>query len=289
MGVNFCEKTGAWLDGYLITWMDHLKDAVNKNWDSFVLIDGVEGSGKSSLAFTLAYYVDRSFKADNVVFTPDEFIKAVDKAKPKTAIVWDEFVMGGLGDDAMTQIQRTLIKKMVTMRKKNLYIFLVIPYIFMLRTYFAVGRSRMLINVFSPDGLTRGKWKLYNYQRKKDLYFKGKKFFEYKVPHTLMGDFGNYTNWNIIDDKEYQKRKDQAMKSIDVMSLGKREQKYREALKNIVVLMNQSGVTQRELSQITKFSNQHIKDLIREFGDERKQKPYINYTKSAELIRGEQG
>ena len=54
MGIKFCEKSGAWLDGYVMEWLENGKQAVKENWDFIGLVDGVEGSGKSSLAITSA-------------------------------------------------------------------------------------------------------------------------------------------------------------------------------------------------------------------------------------------
>ncbi|RLC97615.1 MAG: hypothetical protein DRI46_12715 [Chloroflexi bacterium] len=264
MGKKFCEKTGAWLDGYLWDWMEHAKAAVAKKWDYVVLVDGVEGSGKSGLAMTLAYYLDPTLSVDNVVFTPEQFIKAVDNSRPGQAIVWDEFVLGGLSDDALKQIQTTIIKKLVTIRKKRLYIFLLIPYIFMLRPYFSVGRTRLLIHTYSPDGLKRGYFKLYSYDRKKDLFFKGKKFYDYRVPCTKRGEFGNAMSWPFLDWKEYEEKKDEATESIQLNS-EKINDKYRKVFEKILVhYFDRIGVKQNEFSKVVGISTRTIQRILRE-------------------------
>jgi hypothetical protein len=265
MGVKFCDNTGAWLDGYVMEWMEHAKKAVDKNWDYVVLIDGVEGSGKSGLAMTCAYYLDKSFSHERVVFTPEQFIEAVDKSSPGQAIVWDEFVLGGLSDDALKEIQTTVIKKLVTIRKKRLYIFLVIPYLFMLRTYFAVGRTRLLIHTHSLDGLARGYYRLYNYDAKKKLYFRGKKFYDYAVVgSTKHGMFGNAQKWNFMDWVAYEQKKDEATETIQVG--GKTDNKYREAFKEMLFLWKNNMLphNQKLLSEATGISQN---TLTRMMGD----------------------
>jgi hypothetical protein len=203
-----------YLDGYLKENLDHLSKAVSKGWDGVVLIDGVEGSAKSTLGSACAYYLDNSFSLDRVVFSQEQFMKAVDSSKPGSAIVWDEFIMGGLSTEAMSRSQNVLIKKMTTIRKKNLYIFLIVPWFFMVRAYFAVGRSRALIHTYSPDGISRGYFQFYSYKTKKSLYLNGRKRFNYNV---VKPDFnGRFTNtfgmfW---DAEEYDKKKEEAILKI---------------------------------------------------------------------------
>lgn len=260
MGVKFCDRTGAWLDGYLLDWMEQGKKAVKAKWDYVVLVDGVEGSGKSNLAITCAYYLDRTFSSERIVFTPEQFIEAVDKSVPGQAIVWDEFVLGGLSDDALKEIQTTIIKKMVTIRKKRLYIFLVIPYIFMMRAYFAVGRTRMLIHTYSTDGIARGFWKLYNYDRKRQVFFKGKKYYDYAgVPPTKRGEFGDAENFKgMVDWDVYEAKKDEATANI-VMHGEKVKNKFREALKKTFLhLQDRHNFTIAELAKISSIGERTI-------------------------------
>lgn len=285
MGVKFCDKTGAWLDGYLIEWCDHLKKAVRHNWDGWVMADGVEGSGKTSVVLTMAYYCDPTFNLDRVIFTPAQFIKAVDESKPGQAIVWDEFVLGGLSEDAFSIMQRIIVKKSVTIRKKRLFVFLVIPYIFMLRPYFAVGRTRFLIHCTTPDGVERGYWKLYGYERKKDLFFKGKKFYQYLVPPDKRGEFGNFFKWNIIDSSEYERKKDEATKSITLFDGRKQEGRYRQITRSLVQYLKQNDLlTTAEMALITSLSEQSIRNLA---NMEKNQENSINNTEEVVPLRAE--
>jgi hypothetical protein len=267
MGYKFCEKTGASIDNYLKEFLDHGLQAVNNKWDNIMLIDGVEGSGKSGLGVTCAYYLDRNFTVDNIVFTPAQFIEAVDKSKPGQAILWDEFVLGGLSDDALKSIQITIIKYMVTIRKKRLHIILIIPFIFMLRTYFGVARSRLLIHTSTPDGIKRGYWKVWNWERKKDLYFKGKKFFDYCVPHIRRGYFENAENWPVIDWDAYQKKKDEATKTISELDGRKQEGRYRTAIRRVVYELyhdKMNDYNSRTLAKLCGVSQKQITNLVRE-------------------------
>jgi hypothetical protein len=190
---------------------NYLIPAVERKWDAIGLITGMEGSGKSTVAFTIAYTCDQSFDIDRIVFTPEQLLKAIDKAKPGQAIVFDEAVLGMMSQDASTQIQSVLIKKFVTIRKKRLFIFLVIPSIFLLRKYFAIFRTRFLLHTFSPDGINRGFFKFYGYTKKRQLYVRGLKEFDQGI---VRDDFqGRFTDTAgfFFDQEEYEIKKDDAI------------------------------------------------------------------------------
>jgi hypothetical protein len=222
-----CRRFGFYLDSYLKSnFDDYVIKAVLKKWDAVILVTGIEGSAKSTSTFSFAKYVDPIFPGelidekttrrhcDRIVFTADQFLKAVDDSKIGQAIVWDEAVLGFMAGDASSQIQKILVKKMVTIRKKRLYIFIVIPSIFLLRMYMAVFRTRACIHFYSPDGLDRGYFKFYSYDSKRQLYIKGKKEFNQGAhPCDFKGRTTN-TEGLFFDVNEYDKKKDDAIKQI---------------------------------------------------------------------------
>ena len=206
--------------------LDHFLKSVKRfAWDFVILIDGIEGSGKSSVGKAVAFYLTKKFNKkntftnDNIVFTVEQFFEALDKAKPGSVILWDEFVLGGLSTD-MTAIQNALIKKFTLIRKKRLFIILVIPYLWMLRTYFAIGRTKMLIHVYSEDFISRGTYLVYGFNKKHQLFFQGKEGIT-KWRYTTKPDFrGNFLK-DIVqknfftNDKEYEQKKDEATMSVE--------------------------------------------------------------------------
>lgn len=228
-----------YIDDYLKQNLDHLKKSVERNWDMVGVIDGREGTAKSTLAQMIGFYLsDGNLKNENIVFTAEQFSEAVDKAKPKEAIIFDEMVMAGMSSDALSGIQKTLIKKFTLIRKKQLYIILIIPYIFMLQKYFAIGRSRFLIHCYSPDGISRGSFKFYNESKKNFLYLKHLKFWNYpkdSASYNFYGKFTDYSNM-FINKEEYELKKDEAIKNITDKSDIKQivpTKKQREALLNM--------------------------------------------------------
>jgi len=207
------------LDNYYIA-------AVKANWDGVMLMTGMEGSGKSTTAFTVAKYCDPTFpgellndgttrrSCDRIVFTTGQFKYAVEHSKQGQAIVWDEFILGGFASDALSQMQKELIKLMVTIRKKNLYIILVVPNIFLLRKYFVIARSRALIHHYTPDGIKRGLFKFYSYDSKRILYIKGCKEWDMGASKCdFKGETIN-TSGYFFDGEQYEAKKDEAIKEM---------------------------------------------------------------------------
>ena len=99
-------------------------------------------------------------------------------------------------------------------RKKQLFIALVIPYIFMLRKYFAVARTRFLVHVYAV-GKVRGFFKFYTYSQKMWLYNYGYKTWLYN-PKLLPAFEGKFKGWagKFLDDDKIQEKKDAAIRSL---------------------------------------------------------------------------
>lgn len=191
------------LDGYLVANLDTVKKDIRKDYDSFIVMTGREGYGKSTLAFQIALYLDPSFCLDRVVFTADQFVDAVESAERYQAIVFDE-TMGYLSSrGAMSGFNKTLIKIMSEMRSKNLIIILCIPSFFELDKYPAIHRSTGLVHVYQ-----RGRFGSYDYEKKKKLYLMGKKSYSYCVPPTFIAKFVKYFP---IDKEKYEAKKQQAI------------------------------------------------------------------------------
>lgn len=218
--------------------LDILKQAVDANWDGWMIYDGGEGVGKTTSAAADAYYLGynpksnkSNFNIDSIVWTSEQFIAAVNRASVGDVILWDEFVLGGLSTEAMTEMQNTLIKFSTTIRKKRLYILLLIPYIFMLRKYFALGRPRALIHVITPDGIARGKFKFYDKEQLRILYQKGKNDWSYPTEYAFIGDYYIKGLSELgIDQEEYERRKDKAISMITQTKESKNDikvEKYR--------------------------------------------------------------
>lgn len=193
------------MDGYLHANLTTAKQVIKKDWDMLFIIDGAEGSGKSVLAMQCAFFCDNTINLDRIVFTPDEFRKAVLNSKPFQSIVYDEAYTGLSSRATMSLINRTLIKMLAEIRQKNLFIFVVMPTFFDLDKYVALWRSRALLHVYTGKAFQRGFFTFFNAERKKNLYVNGKRFYQYGAYKANFS--GRFPNYFVVNEEEYRKKK----------------------------------------------------------------------------------
>jgi hypothetical protein len=195
-------------DGYLLENLNILQKAVGMDWDGVGYICGFEGDGKTVLAAQLCAYLDPNFNLDNVVFTGEQFIEAVDRASPGTAILYDE-AFDVFDTKASWQDVSRRIKSMLTrIRKKGLYLMIVSPVFFEVSTYLTLHRSRFMINVYA-NGLERGFFRFFNRENKYKLYQHGYKF---KDMYSWQPNFiGRFTKFFPLDKEAYEAKKDKSL------------------------------------------------------------------------------
>lgn len=243
-----------YLDGYLKTNLDTAKKVIKKDWDMMFIIDGLEGAGKSVLAQHVAKYLDPSLTLDRIVFTPKEFRDAVLKAEKYQVIIYDECFLGLSSRQSMSLINKALIGLLAQIRQKNLFIVMVLPCFFELDRYAAIWRSRALLHVYCGKDFERGYFSFFNSQRKKDLYMKGKKFYEYIVPPNFRGRF---TKGYCVDDEAYRQKK------LDTMSMDEEESggfnTYIEQRNSMIKVLADNGWKHEAISEaIGKYSRKKL-------------------------------
>lgn len=237
--------------------MDNLKkEVLKKDYDGFVVLDGQEGTGKSTLALQLALYCDPTFNLSRVVFTIDQFLEAVENATKGQAIVFDE-TMGYLGSrGSMSKFNRVLIKVFSEMRSKNLFIFLNIPSFFELDKYPAIHRSVCLLHIHK-----RGDFLGFNYNSKKLLYVAGKKFYSYSFPSASF--IGSFVKYFPIDKKAYEEKKKKSIFEYnDAMSKEKKIQEQRNKLVRWVYA--NFGVTEQDIADVIGLEQTTVHYIINE-------------------------
>lgn len=205
------------MDKKLISKLDlMIKRCSGKNkLDNWIVVDGDEGYGKSTMSVACAYYMahelKRPFGVGQVFFDPDTFIEYGTKTKDQVFIL-DESVFGGLSGDAMTKIGKKLIKFAMIIRKKRHCIFLNIPKFFKLNEYLMVDRSVALIHVYARGGTQLGRFVYFTKSQKERLFngYRKTKLRKYKTLYSLRGSFPNVLDL-LINEKEYDRKKDEAI------------------------------------------------------------------------------
>jgi len=218
------------LDKKLQERWDNLRNGklIEMNEDRVYIVDGRERTGKSSFAFQQAKYLDPYFDVDNICFKPDEFLHKIKTARKGSVIVFDEAFRGLSSKATRSKVNKAIVEAMMEMGQRNLIVFIVLPTIFLLELYAAVFRSEALFHIYKTknknDGKNNRAFKIYNYNKKKQLYLNGKtKYFSYSYPKIFRAkgrflvkrtdEYPNGLPYSTFDMKAYEKKKAEAFKS----------------------------------------------------------------------------
>ena len=223
--------------------MDLAIERYNYNRDSLFICDGSEGDGKSTMTFGLAYYIawkmGKTFNINNVFFDVEEMMKFASKNEGQI-IIWDEACTMGMATSWQNRIQQKLIKVLMMTRKKKHFFFFNIPKFRKLNEYI-VDRSVGLIHVYSPDMIRQGSFVYFKKDQKDYLYEmqkeRGKK--TYKIGWSFRGKFSNPKD--LIDEVEYDKRKDQAILDIFKDEKPAKDGMYKEKLDSLKINIARNG------------------------------------------------
>ena len=230
--------------------------------DRVIIIDGREGTGKSTLAMQLAYVVDPTFNINRVCFKWDEFFEKGRKLKPHRAIIFDEAHNGLSAKSALSKQNKKLVQFLMEVRQRNLFIFIVLPSIFMLERYVAIFRSQALFHTFvGAKNYENRYFKIYSYNKKKILYIFGKQYLDYSKPR-IPKSYRFYSKLPpTINPEEYLALKLKAFKdsSSNDEQLGKWEVKWKQRLLYTWdYMINKLNMKQKDIANIYDTYGDHI-------------------------------
>lgn len=212
---------------------DRLRDGglEKLNEDRIYLVDGREGTGKSSFTFQQAKYINPVFNVDFICFNPKQFLHLLRTAPKGSVIVFDEAFRGLSSKGSRSKINKEIVEALMEVRQRNFVIFIVLPTIFLLEIYAAIFRSEGLLHVYklkkkTVNGQRKRGFKVYNYEKKKILYLRGRaKYFSYSKPKIRQAkgefyvkknkDFPQGTPYETFELEAYLKKKDEAFKKKD--------------------------------------------------------------------------
>ena len=219
-----------------------------KDHDYVMIVDGREGSGKSTLSFQIARFVDPSFNIDKICINTDEFRKAILRAKKGECVCFDEAYRGFGSSSALSEVNKVLKSMMMEMRQKNLLVIIVMPTFYLFEKYLALWRAESLIHITK-----RGIYHVFNNKKKQRLYLNpiGKRYYSYNhVKTRFRGKFyGKYA----IDEQEYRDKK---AKSFQEGFKQTRDEKYQEQRDKLVnVLHSELKLSLSALSELLKKHN----------------------------------
>ena len=177
------------MDGFLKANLDLYKKLVKNDRDNIQIVTGREREGKSTLMNANLKYLDPTYNLDRCFFDGESFVEAIKNNKtPYQSYGWDE-AQSFTSRSAISKFNKDMIQALSLIGTKNLFIGICIPSFFELDRYPAIHRSNCLLRVYSVDG-DRGRFQFYNEEKKKLLYIKGKKFYDYtQVKPNFSGRF----------------------------------------------------------------------------------------------------
>jgi hypothetical protein len=198
-----------WIDNFLKENFDFIIPKVahkvaHRRSDMFIIIDGPVGSGKTTLSFQCAKYFDPTFDLSRVVFSVDDFLTALINALPGQAVVFDEAIIVN-SRSALTEFNKKVIIAMTQIRSKGLYIFFNIPSVFDLDRNLVLNRCHLLLHCYQDFFGDRGKFTVFDHEKMKTLYLKGKRLYSYMFPKANF--VARFTEYFFLNRKEYEDKK----------------------------------------------------------------------------------
>lgn len=240
-------------------------DLSKKDKDYVILIDGYEGSGKSTFAQQIGKYVDSSLCLERICMTADEFKNAIATSQKNQCVIYDEAVTGMTAGDSISRVGKLLKSMMMQMRQKNLFVIIIMPTIFEFSKYAVLSRAKAFFHVYESGG-RRGYFVGFNKKDMKNTYLLGKKTYSYKVKSRFKGRFyGKYT----VNEEAYRKKKSDALDLID--DEDKKEVKNLHRDKLIFLLYKHFKLTQEEMETLlnqygVELKRRSIGSILEKFG-----------------------
>ena len=188
--------------GELVPYLDKIKKRINHyDYDAFIVVCGKERRGKSTLAAQLGYHISGGrLTNDQICETLNQFLDALKLAKPGDVIIFDEAGTNMFSREAMSSINRTLVKAFMISGLKNVCRILCIPSFFLLDSYIRNHRVDLLFYI--PK---RGKFKVYSSKRAKLISIIGSPVKSMNVTKAnLKGWF--LKQYPVMLEKEFRKR-----------------------------------------------------------------------------------
>jgi energy-coupling factor transporter ATP-binding protein EcfA2 len=237
------------------------RDVLKKDRDKFIVIDGREGTGKSVFAMQLAKVLDADFNIDKIAFNADTFIKLLKSKDRKKGdcILLDEAFSSANSRSSLSQINRAMMTVATEMRQLNLFIIMVLPTFFDLDKYFAIWRCETLFHVYYNKKGKRGQYIIFPFNKKKMLYIKGKKLYNYglvKSPYPPC----SFTKQYVVEEKDYRLKKASAFKKRETTITEKKwRERTRELLKYLRIKYNEP---EEELGKLVGMRQNKVNRLV---------------------------
>jgi len=181
--------------------LDDLIEDTHQDWDTFIIVIGKLGIGKSTLEHLILFYFDDTYDINRVVFTKEQFDKLKVKLKKYQGMGIDELINIFFSGDATTTDTRDATKDFHKIRGKNFFIVGCVDDIFSLTRWVSKERPTAVLRVVRRgivEGYDEEKIRKIRIDTQRNVIFPEPNFIDYFKPIPKSDPF-----W-----KEYAKKKE---------------------------------------------------------------------------------
>lgn len=215
------DKEGIYIDQILFEKVMNVKKIISKGWDCICLVDGPRRGGKSTIATLMAYvYSNGKMSVNNYARGTEDASERIKELPDESPLIIDEGSLVLSSKDVLAKEQKKLMKIIDVCGQKNLFLIVVLPFIFELN-FSIVSKARFFVHIYTDENLNRGRFGYWGEKKIAFLYSVGKKnYYSYSKPEA---DFiGKYTDFRPPFYKEYLELKKKSL--IEALDIGKKKE-----------------------------------------------------------------
>lgn len=174
------QKVDAYFDeNYMCGIAQEIRFRQSNELDNVIVVDGDEGSGKSTYGLQLCYRIDPTFTPDNICYTLDDMNDILARCKGGETIMLDEAGNMLMNREFAKKGNVEFIKTLQAIRVMRINFIMILPHLSGIDKYIREYKVNQYIHVYSfCDGVDRGKarhWKPHQMgegdtERKYDVY-----------------------------------------------------------------------------------------------------------------------
>lgn len=184
------------------------KNAIKYNGDLLIVIDGEEGSGKSTFARQVAKILDRKFTEEQITFSTAEAMQSHYDLPSWRSIILDESKPDLNRKRTMSTKNIHFTDFLSQSRILNKFFIVVLPSIYDLDKYVAEHRAKLLLHTYKNKKQQLGQFSFFGKRGIKKLFNFCSKYRTYDVKPSFIGRF---TEAEVVDTKRYDEMKRKAV------------------------------------------------------------------------------
>lgn len=262
---------GYYFDENLLKNLLRLDYRLSKDFMNQIMIVGPVGSGKTTLAFAIQYFLSKGkLKLEDIGVGEKRGLKLLVDCKSRSTNLLDDASSLFFSVEHSKVSQKKAVKSLHLIRDKNINLIITLPDLSKVNSYVATS-SNCIIKTYMKKNLNRGRFAFYGTDKVKPLYAICKKnhgnFPIYPRPHFL----GRFTDFKPSFYEDYKKEKEKARQDVlydkpDVYSLKDMKPLVKQLLRNFNTMPKK--ITQKQFAYLTNLNPATISNYMKEIAQE---------------------